>query len=350
MINAEAMLRVLIVFFLIVLVLGIMLIVLLHWASSRYIKTESAVFQQGTPAHSVADTLSIITFNAAYFKGAFNSSRTVSEVNMRSNLHSYAGILEQLRPDLVALQEVDIDCQRTYHTNQVQWLASNLQFQFSAYALAWNKRYVPFPGGRFSEHFGSMASGQGLLSKYPITTNQRIVLPKADSLIGVNSSFLAQMVAGQLYTRRIAQVSSIRMDSQDLIVVNVHLENSNAASRMKQVKAVLEHYRLIDPLLPVVILGDFNTVVPTQRASPFLTDKEHSWFETDDTINGLLDETLQSLSIASTDLTFPAASPRLRFDHVFFNQWIEPIEEKVIYRSTASDHLPVWFRFKIRKP
>jgi endonuclease/exonuclease/phosphatase family metal-dependent hydrolase len=344
------MFRLLSVFFLIVVVLGIMLILLLRWASSRYIKTESAVFQHGGSEYSVSDTLSIITFNAAYFKGAFNPSRSVSEADMRSNLHSYAEIVEQLRPDIVALQEVDIDCRRTYHTNQVHWVASNLQFQFSAHALAWNKRYVPFPGSRFSEHFGSMASGQGLLSRYPITTNQRIVLPKADSLNGVNSSFLAQVAAGQLYTRRIAQVSSIRMGSQDLVVINVHLENSNATSRMRQMKNVIEQYQSIDPSLPVIILGDFNTIVPQMEQSISLTDRERSWFQNDQTLDMLGAESLNSLSFTSKDCSFPSTQPRLRFDHIFFNRWIEPIEEKVIYHSTASDHLPVWFRFKIRKP
>lgn len=344
------MFQLLSVVFLIVLVLSFMLILLLHWASSRHIKIESSVFQNDAPEPSMSETLSIMTFNAAYFKGAFNPSRSVSEATMRSNLHSYAGILEQLKPDIVALQEVDIDCRRTYHTNQVQWIANNLQFQFSAHALAWNKRYVPFPRSRFSEHFGSMASGQGILSRYPITNNQRIMLPKADHLIGVNSSFLAQTVAGQLYTRRIAQISFIRMGSQDLVVINVHLENSNATSRMRQMKKVIEHYYLIDPSLPVIILGDFNTIVPKIEQSISLTDREKSWFQNDQTLDLLGAESFNSLSFTSIDCSFPSTQPRLRFDHIFFNKWVEPIEEKIIYHSTASDHLPVWFRFKIIKP
>jgi endonuclease/exonuclease/phosphatase family metal-dependent hydrolase len=59
-------------------------------------------------------------------------------------------------------------------------------------------------------------------------------------------------------------------------------------------------------------------------------------------------ESFRSISVVSGEPSFPSWHPRLRFDYVFFNKWIEPVEEKVFVDCTASDHLPVLFRFKIR--
>ena len=53
-------------------------------------------------------------------------------------------------------------------------------FLEGAYAVNWDKRYVPFPYWPPVVHFGEMLSGQGVLSKFPILMNKKIVLQKPE--------------------------------------------------------------------------------------------------------------------------------------------------------------------------
>lgn len=342
------MTRIIILLFVFAFALALFFFLILKWASSRRLHDQSGVVI--LPAYSLpsseGDTFKLITLNAGFFM----SHRVVkhdSRDSMIRNMQSFSLVLNRERPDIVALQEIDLDSRRSYFLNQLNSLASNNNFSSSAFALAWSKQYVPYPGIKMSSHYGPMACGLGLLTNHSLLSNTRIKLAKSERLKGVGSGKLVQWLAAKLYTDRVLQISKLVVARRELIVMNVHLENSNAQSRERQVKDLLGEYKKIHPSMPVLVVGDFNSMKVTEKNSDVLTGEEISWFENDSTID-LMVEYFRSTSITTVEPTFPTGRPRLRFDYVFFNQWIEPLEEKVLTDCTVSDHLPVLFRFKIR--
>jgi endonuclease/exonuclease/phosphatase family metal-dependent hydrolase len=329
-----------------IVVLALIAFLILVWAGSKHLKDLSGVAAHNAPSLTPKkEAVALIIFNAGYFMNNW-VERNRSLDLMTKNMQSFSAVLNHELPDIVALQEVDIASRRTYFVNQLKWLAGNHNFSNSAFALAWNKQYVPYPGSTISSHYGAMASGLGLLANHKVISNIRVKLSKSEKLKGVGSSKIAQWLAAELYTDRVLQISKLTISGRELVVMNVHLENSNAESRERQVRDMLSEYKKIDENMPVLVVGDFNSMKLTAENSTVLMGEELDWFKNDSTIRLML-EFFRSISV-STEPSFPSWNPRLRFDYVFFNKWIEPIEEKVLVDCTVSDHLPVLFRFKIR--
>jgi endonuclease/exonuclease/phosphatase family metal-dependent hydrolase len=342
------MIRVIVLFFIFTIALALFFFLILKWVSSKRLNEESGVAILATHSQlpPERDTVTLIALNVGFFMSNGVAEKRSHDSMMR-NMESFSLVLDRELPDIVALQEIDLASRRTYFVNQLNWLANNHNFSNNAFALAWNKQYVPYPGDKMSSHYGPMASGLGLLTNQTLLSNTRIKLAKSEKLKGVGPGKLAQWLAAELYTDRVLHISKLAVSGQELIVMNVHLENSNAQSRERQVKDLLSEYKKINENMPVLVVGDFNSMKLTGKNSNTLTGEEIDWFKNDATIHLML-KSFRSISATSAEPSFPSWRPRLRFDYVFFNQWIEPVEEKVLTDCTASDHLPVLFRFKIR--
>lgn len=279
------------------------------------------------------DTLTIVTYNIGYLSGLTNNQavqrdRTLFDTNQQTAIAA----LNSADADFIAFQEIDFDAKRSFYVDQVAAIAQQLGFMQGAIAINWNKRYVPFPYWPPAAHFGQIVSGQAVLSRYPITENERVVLQKvADKPFYYNA----------LYLDRLAQVTQVDIDGQPLVLINVHLEAFDEPTRRQQTATVLELYNQYAADYPVILLGDFNSSIPnSEEAHP--------------TINQLLQAEGIAVATSPADfanqLTFPSDTPTVKLDYIFYDpEDIESLNASVMTNAAqASDHLPVRMDFRLR--
>jgi endonuclease/exonuclease/phosphatase family metal-dependent hydrolase len=221
-----------------------------------------------------------------------------------------AEVIAPYRPDIVALQELDVFRARTGGVDQADAIASELGMQMHFH-----------PAMRVMEEL----YGDAILTTRPSK------LIKADALPG--------LLGKPLLEPRGALWASIQIGGVDLQVINTHL-GLRRQERLAQVDALLGPDWLGHPACrePVVVTGDFNSV-PGSRAYRGLAAR--------------LDDAQRAPHVHRPRATFPVNMPFLRIDHVFVSRCIEVLRvETIRTRLTrfASDHLPLVVDFRILAP
>jgi len=306
-----------------------------QWPENKY----DSIISYHTEESSPSDTLSIITYNIGYLSGMTNNQAVErAEELYLKNLSLAKELIAKHDPDLVAFQEIDFEADRTLDWNQFDSLAWAGQFHQGAYAVNWDKRYVPFPYWPPSTHFKSVVSGQGLLSKYPIAKNSFIKLAQPD----------APFYYKAFYIDRLIQISLVEIGNRTLAVLNVHLEAFDVETRHQQGEYLKEVVKEYMQQYPTLLVGDFNANPINAKSN---VKKE--------TVMGLffnmpeLKEAIpmdQFLLNESDYYTYSSEKPYQRIDFIFYSTaHIEAIDEAVLKEAgQISDHLPVKFNFKFK--
>jgi len=220
----------------------------------------------------------------------------------RDGVHSVARIsraIAEQQPDIVALQELDVNRARTAFADQAARIAESLdmhRFFFPAFAQK-------------DEHFGN-----AVLSRLPMTLVRAALLPTLPNHPGRE--------------RRAALWVDIEWEGRIVHLVNTHL-GLRGYERVLQAEALLSKEWLANPLCagPHVLCGDLNAV-PGTRAYRRLRRFLHDPFPWSGWPPG----------------TFPSSYPVLRLDHVLFSSsWV--VHRINVPRTrlsrVASDHLPL---------
>jgi endonuclease/exonuclease/phosphatase family metal-dependent hydrolase len=262
----------------------------------------------------------IVTYNIGYAYAEQNNLSTIPQDQVMKNLDAAVEALKAMSPDIICLQEIDFDSSRTYHIDQLQYLADKLGFAQGAYAVNWNKRYLPFPYWPPKNHFGQMVSGQAILSRFPLSEHSLTVFEKPPNAFWYN----------WFYLERVAQKVIVKLgDETQLALWNVHLEAFDVNTRVKQAKKLAELVNN-DPHDFKVVVGDFNDPQVTVKAN------------TDNGVFQFIASTkMQSDYELSDEFTFPSWKPVEKLDHIFFSRQLA-LDEFGVIQTLASDHLPVW--------
>ncbi|MBE9061235.1 endonuclease/exonuclease/phosphatase family protein [cf. Phormidesmis sp. LEGE 11477] len=296
-----------------------------------------AVFVPGETIHS------IVSYNLGYLSGMTNNTTAkLDRAAFDANQQQVIAALNELGPDIVALQEVDFGSQRSYEVDQSQAIAQGLGLDFGAIAIGWDKNYVPFPYWPPAAHFGKMLSGQSIISRHPIQENSRLVLEKvADNPFYYNA----------FYLDRLAQVTQVQFGEQPLIVINVHLEAFDEPTRVSQtqfVRSLAEDYA---KTYPVILVGDFNSAL---NRGTFIDASGVDHGETQFSIKEMLASEVLASAVPEADwsenLTFPSNQPEYKLDYIFYTpDTIEIVETQVLTAAgEASDHLPLMMQFRLK--
>lgn len=309
------------------------------WASSSIHNAEN--YNQIVTYHSdpiiQSDTLSVLTYNIGYLSGMTNNLAVDrNDALFSQNLSRSIDILIHYNFDFIGLQEVDFGSSRSFNYNQFDSLGIHLNYHHGAYAVNWDKSYIPFPYFPIKNHFGKMYSGQSILSKMQIYSNKLLILDKPIS---------APFYYNAFYLDRILQISKVQLGSDTLIIMNVHLEAFDMETRELQAEKVLTEFNKWSNNYPVILMGDFNS------RPPFATDI----LDEEKTIaiflnNPLIEEAISKeryLKNESQFFTFDTAEPYERLDYIFYNKnKILKIDSDVLREAKdISDHLPVWMTF-----
>ena len=317
----------------------IALVLFFLWASSgRYSPERYArqVTLDTYPFKTEADEITVVSYNIGYLSGLTNN-QAVSRTRQLydDNLATAIAALQSVNPDLVTLQEVDVEAKRSFNVDQVAAVAQTMQYPQQAIAINWDKRYVPFPYWPPSAHFGAILSGQAILSRFPINRHERLVLEKVPG----NPFYY-----NALYLDRLAQVAEVAIGDRTLVIINVHLEAFDGPTRLNQTVFVRQLAADYAQQHPVLLLGDFNSALNRDA------EGELRSIQTMLEATGFLPATPADQFTDVNQFTFPSDTPQYKLDYIFYTPETIQLEGIRVLNAAAqaSDHLPLVMRFKLR--
>lgn len=207
-----------------------------------------------------------------------------------------AEVIARCKPDIVALQEVDVGRARSGGVDQAQMLAAHLRM---------GTHFHP------ALHLEEEKYGDAILTALPAR------LARAGPLPSIGEP------RGAIWV-------SVDIGGVELQVINTHL-GLRRRERIAQVAALLGPGWLGSAECrdkPTVLAGDFNAV---PFSLPYRSLARH-WRD------------VQVLACPRPKTTFPSRFPVLRLDHIFVGEGIETVGAEVhsdMLTRTASDHLPL---------
>jgi len=231
-------------------------------------------------ARARARLLSVMTYNIHVGVG----------MDKKLDLARIAAVINEKRPDLVGLQEVDRGVKRTNGVDQIAELARLTKMD---YAFAPN---LDYQGGKY---------GVAVLSRHPV--------------LAIDHRRFQNLREAE---RRGFLRVEIQLGGRRVHFVTTHLDYQHADGRLFEARQLLK--ALGEVRGPVILSGDFNDE-PTGQTYKLLTETF-----------------IDAYGGPTGGLTYPADKPRKRIDYIFLRRGDGLRVRKVDAESTsqASDHLP----------
>ncbi len=227
--------------------------------------------------------LRILSYNIHHAEG----------VDGKLDVPRIAQVILSVKPDLVALQEVDKNTTRTGKVNQDIELA-NITKMNSVFGSN-----ITFQGGQY---------GNAILSKFPIIKNKNFLLPNVDS--GEQRGLLRSQI----------QISN----KENILFFSTHLDHRRSDTERLASAEAINQIISLDNKSPAILAGDFNDV----PESPTLKELGKLWLRTNKKILK----------------TIPASKPSRQIDYIFVQpkeRW-KIIESQVLDEDIASDHRAIF--------
>ncbi|WP_199221588.1 endonuclease/exonuclease/phosphatase family protein, partial [Desulfonatronum sp. SC1] len=95
----------------------------------------------------------------------------MSQDEVIRHLTDVAEFINATQPDLLFIQEIDVDSKRSAFVEQLEWLLNHTHLNYGVYASQWKASFIPSNG------LGRMNSGVAILSRWPLSDARRIALP-----------------------------------------------------------------------------------------------------------------------------------------------------------------------------
>jgi len=216
------------------------------------------------------------------------------------DVEAIAAVINKEKPDFVALQEVDVNTERSGKgKHQARQLAelTGMNFFFA--------KAIDHQGGDY---------GVAVLSRFPILDSVQHILP-IDNAIG-----------GEV--RTIAAITAEISKGKKVIFASTHLDLKEQ-NRKTQSELIVKHFA--NAAYPMIVGGDFN-------AKP------------DSPVIGYLDQHFTRSCKNDCAPTIPVENPNRVIDFIMFkpSSAISSISTRVIDEKYASDHLPVVVELKVK--
>lgn len=253
--------------------------------------------------------LRLVTFNIAHGRGLTPIQGLTSRRKLQSNLRRIGALLDRLKPDFVALQEID-ECSRwAGNFDHLDYLRVHTSFPHTVFGI--NNRRAGLI---------NLSYGNAILSRHAIRASETIVFGTRS--VGEKGFLYAELdVAGQCVP-----------------IVNLHLHFSSRAQRMRQLERLLswlrEKHRLHRKswVVPPIICGDFNNPGSGDDATASLLSH----------LSDYSDYALHPVG----GRTFPSPMPSRALDFVFLPAGCRNARSEIV-RSMLSDHRPVVVEFEL---
>ncbi len=214
-------------------------------------------------------------------------------VDGKLDVSRIARVILSVKPDLVALQEMDQKTKRTQKVDQVAELArlTKMKSIFGA--------NIDFQGGHY---------GNAILSRFPITRHKNHHLPNVD--MGEQRGVLESVI----------KVSK----EESVFFMATHLDHRRPDAERRASAKFINQMMGDRDKMPAILAGDFNDV----PGSPTLREVGKLWMRTNPEITP----------------TIPVAKPVRQIDYILVRpkeRW-KVIETKVLDEAVASDHRAIF--------
>lgn len=216
--------------------------------------------------------LKVMTWNVKYaaarvdFWFDFWGDRTqLTEAEVRAHLARIHALINEVKPDVLLVQEIDVNSRRSAYVDMVRSILDNTHLQYATYVPTWTSRYVP------SEGVGRMDMGNAIFSTYPIVSAERI--PQVDRTD-------QDPVTRTFYLHRGIGRAVLKVGQREVAVLVLHTEAYDRdGTKQKHLKQAEELMRA--ETLPFLIGGDFNSLPPTAARVSRFNDEHPSAFGTE---------------------------------------------------------------------
>lgn len=203
-------------------------------------------------------TVSILTWNTGYgalgddadfFMDGGSHVFTADKERVLENVDSMISEITALDPDIIFLQETDVDSSRSHRINETELFMDALSGYQSTFAYNFRAILIPYP----VPPIGKVNSGILTLCRYPVSESSRVQLPCPFS-----------------WPLRIANLKRCLMidrvpvygSDKELVLINLHLEafddGEGKRAQTEQLLSVIEAERLAGNY--VIAGGDFNQI------------------------------------------------------------------------------------------
>ncbi len=296
---------------------------------------------------SPPEKLTVLSLNMHYGVGREDDwDKRFSKEHVLGYLDKIADLIRSLDCDIVLLQEVDYDSDRSHNIDQMRYIARAAGLPYMAPCRTWKVNYLPFPYWPPSAHYKKVDSGQAVLSRWPISRNYVKRLPKPASNSAIYNLF---------YLTRSIQEAIVNVAGRNIAVYNVHLEAFDNDNRDEQAE-ILRGFVAERRGKYSLMAGDFNSIPPEAKLKANFADEPETDMSGDETISTIrrlgLREIIESeryLADEQAALTFPADAVNRRLDYLWYSPNLEPSDGGVYCcGGIFSDHMPVYgvFTFK----
>jgi endonuclease/exonuclease/phosphatase family metal-dependent hydrolase len=209
------------------------------------------------------------------------------------DVEAIAKVIRAESPDFVALQEIDVNTQRSGKGKNQAKLLAELTGMYSFFAKA-----IDHQGGEY---------GVAVLSRFPIMDSVRLGL-------SINPDLPEEL-------RAVAAVKVVLPDGRSVMFASTHL-GLKEPNRLLQAEEIVKRFGKLD--LPFIIAGDFNAV-PESKVISYLA------------------RFFKQTCLTDCRPTIPVEEPKKTIDFVMYNAQgnFRTLSTKVIDEKYASDHLPV---------
>jgi endonuclease/exonuclease/phosphatase family metal-dependent hydrolase len=146
----------------------------------RFDEEEDAIFVIKTnaqPASEPDSAVRVMTWNIRYgmargewFGDACGDKVVYSEEEILGNMASVAERINTVKPDILLLQEVDINSLRSGYVDELQYVLDHTYFSYAVYGYQWKAQFVP------SDGIGRIYETNAIFSRWPFGEATRIQL------------------------------------------------------------------------------------------------------------------------------------------------------------------------------
>ncbi len=226
-----------------------------------------------------ADTLLVMTWNIKYGGGdidfwfdCWDDRVSMTEDEVLDNMERIVAKIIQVDPDILLLQEVDVDSKRSAYLDELQYILDHTDLNYGVFASMWQVQFIPSNG------LGRMNTGNAILSRWPLSNAERIKLALRTDQDALTRSF---------YVRRNVLKAQVELPGYDpFFAVNVHAAAfSHDSTKQKHIDRFKEELdKIADDGSLFVAGGDLNEIPPNSDKTSDFVDSicEEEDFQADD--------------------------------------------------------------------
>ena len=202
-------------------------------------------------------TVRIMTWNIRFgigrgpwFGDACGYRVIYSQDEIIKNLTAIVGRINSVQPDILLLQEVDINSKRSSYVDELRWIIDHTYFNYAVYGSQWKAQFIP------SDGLGRMDEANAILSRWPVSEAKRLQL----ALRGDQSGIV------RYYYERCCMVKAkINIpEFENFYAVNIHA--SAFATDDTKHQHIISFKKVLDKITSdngwFVAGGDLNTLPP----------------------------------------------------------------------------------------